>query len=533
MKKNIILFAVIFCLFSGVKAFSQCIVSGGNLKKPIEYKTIEAIQKDAKKLLKAARKGELEMKFPVGSSFRHAEDFRAIFCSYYLFGGKYYTFFYQSGWSECIALSNEEQVDICFYICLAGTDEHPELAIRELKGLISPDQLSIIKDEQERILKEKEANQKAGYGAVTNAERDEIVAERSKAKKAELKPQIDELILKAQEYEKQNRYCSANILYYEAYTLEKENKIIDGDGEKAYNDFVARDLNPMNWKEDEKHNIFEIPEAQDEWRKDSAKFWSENIPFTVYWEKLARREVNYEKKTANYSMRIPVILKNSTYNISTKFGYRRAGISLKSIENPREEEKKLVNESIKTKLIPEVDKLYKDEKIAVFVFAGPVKDRDGEFEGYTAYTAAFQFFPEIIKPKSTPNYFSLSGDSLYEIQLSLTDKNGNIIKTGEREFITISQSRGDALYNSYKFSDIPAEQMKLLDTGEYLVKIEGLWLHYGVLDIRSSQSLASMDNSNNSAATIRKLPEIKYGPDKITFKEWTQLEEDEYGYLGK
>ena len=532
MKKNIILFAVIFCLFSGVKAFSQCIVSGGNLKKPIEYKTIESIIKDKKKLVKAARKGDLEMKFPVGSSFRNAWDFRAIFGSDYLFGGKYYTFFSQSEWSECIALSNEEQVDICFYICLAGTDEHPELDIREVIGLISPDQLSIIKDEQERILKEKEANQKAGYGAVTNAERDEIVAERSKAKKAELKPQIDELILKAQEYEKQNRYCSANILYYEAYTLEKENEIIDGDGEKAYNDFVARDLNPMNWKEDEKHNIFEIPEAQDEWRKDSAKFWSENIPFTVYWEKLARREGNYEKKTANYSMRIPVILKNSTYNLSTKFGYRRAGISLKSIENPREEEKKLVNESIKTKLIPEVDKLYKDEKIAVLVLAGPVeKNRDGEIiEGYTAYTAAFQFFHKIFKPKSSPNYFFLSGDSLYEIQLSLTDKNGNIIKTGEREFITISS--GHALYNSYEFSDIPAEQMKLLDTGEYLVKIEGLWLHYGVLDIRSSQSLASMDNSASKSA-IRKLPEIKYGPDKITFKEWTQLEEDEYGYLGK
>lgn len=529
MKKNIILFAVIFCLFSGVKAFSQCIVSGGNLKKPIEYTTVEAIQKDAKKLLKAARKGDLEMKFPVGSSFRNAGVFRAIFSSDYLFKRKYYTFFSQSEWSECIDLSNEKQDDICFYICPAGSNEYSELAIREIKGLLSPVELRYIKNEQERILREEiNANKKAGYGEVTNAERDELIAERIKA----IKPQIDELILKAQEYEKQNRYCSANILYYEAYTLEKENKIIDGDGGKAYNDFVARDLNPMNWKEDEKHNIFEIPEAQDEWRKDSAKFWSENIPFTVYWEKLARREVNYEKKTANYSMRIPVILKNSTYNLSTKFGYRRAGISLKSIENPREEEKKLVNESIKTKLIPEVDKLYKDEKIAVFVFAGPVKDRDGEFEGYTAYTAAFQFFPKIIKPKSSPNYFSLSGDSLYEIQLSLTDKNGNIIKTGEREFITISQSRGDALYNSYKFSDIPAEQMKLLDTGEYLVKIEGLWLHYGVLDIRSSQSLASMDNSAAESA-IRKLPEIKYGPDKITFKEWTQLEEDEYGYLEK
>ena len=109
MKKNIILFAVIFCLFSGVKAFSQCIVSGGNLKKPIEYTTIEAIQKDAKKLLKAARKGELEMKFPVGSSFRNERDFERIFNNLRIW--------YNTS-SECIDLSNEKQVDICIRIYL-------------------------------------------------------------------------------------------------------------------------------------------------------------------------------------------------------------------------------------------------------------------------------------------------------------------------------------------------------------------------------------------------------------------------------
>ena len=360
MKKNIILFAVIFCLFSGVKAFSQCIVSGGNLKKPIEYTTIEAIQKDAKKLLKAARKGDLEMKFPVGSSFRNEQDFRKIFVSSYFDWknrvGKYREYFGNgSSLSECIDLSNEKQVDIYFYIGPAGSNEYPTLTIREVIGLMSPDQLSIIKDEQERILKEEKeeinANKKAGYGEVTNAGRDELIA-----KITALKTEYDEKILKviteiesqegyknlvdkAKSYETKKEFAYALYCYKQVdnelfvktekllseYKTKRDDIITAANISNLYRDNQYKKIELENEKKagqaagkyDELKSLIEAGHPgkgefnefalYDEWKNllmNAEKFGTEYGRYTFTISKLTKKSVDMKTRTATYTASI-------------------------------------------------------------------------------------------------------------------------------------------------------------------------------------------------------------------------------------
>jgi len=184
MKKIFISFIAVFCLFSGMKAFSQCIVSGGNLKKPIEYKTVEKLLKDKEKLAKASQENNLEIKFPVGSEFRNERILKTIFEDFLKFRNNELTtaYFYteaRSSLTECLNLSDKNKEDICFYVKSRYSKDAEKFFRRLIKvtGLISPGQLDEIKEkEREALWQEKRNNKEAGYDEITNVERDEIIA---------------------------------------------------------------------------------------------------------------------------------------------------------------------------------------------------------------------------------------------------------------------------------------------------------------------------------------------------------------------
>lgn len=165
-----------------MKAFSQCIVSGGNLKKPIEYATVEKLLKDKEKLTKASQKNNLEIKFPVGSEFRNETILKTIFGRFlYFYGGLDKEYFYNnarsSSLTECINLSDKNKEDICFYVEGRYTRDFKDFRLIKCTGLLSPWQLDKIKEkEREALWQEERNNKEAGYGEITNVERDEIIA---------------------------------------------------------------------------------------------------------------------------------------------------------------------------------------------------------------------------------------------------------------------------------------------------------------------------------------------------------------------
>ena len=186
MKKLISTLFILFCLFSGMKAFSQVVVSGGNLKAPIRYNTIDEMKKDYKKLKKAASKGTVELKFPVGSNLRTEKDLRAIFES--VFNDMEWYITTENGenklfkWDEVFApysemqyLKREITVTDCiksylgdlFFAFLNSNNKFYTLGAFNLR---TPTQLAKVYVEEQQKKEQRIANEKTGLGYITDAE---------------------------------------------------------------------------------------------------------------------------------------------------------------------------------------------------------------------------------------------------------------------------------------------------------------------------------------------------------------------------
>ena len=188
MKKLISTLFILFCLFSGMKAFSQVVVSGGNLKAPIRYNTIDEMKKDYKKLKKAASKGTVELKFPVGSNLRTEKDLRAIFES--VFNDMEWYISTESGenklvkWDEVFApysemqyLKKEITVSDCieyykFDISFSFLNSNNKFYTLEEFYFTTPTRLAkaYVEEQKKELQEQRIANEKAGLGYVTNAE---------------------------------------------------------------------------------------------------------------------------------------------------------------------------------------------------------------------------------------------------------------------------------------------------------------------------------------------------------------------------
>lgn len=229
MKKQIALIATLLCLFSATKAFSQCIISGGNLKAPLEYQTIEEVAKDQKKLLKAAKKGDLILKVPVVSSFRTEEDLRQLFhvCGITEFGRLFWPINYGTKTHDVWSISFSQRLelsaikDLYFYI---GRTSYDKLCITSYEGIIT-------EEEFRKYFDKKFENRKAGYGFVTDEERDTTIAKinvlkneyEEKVKKLhdtaskELLEENSKLEKLASDYESKKEWTYALFYYYKAY----------------------------------------------------------------------------------------------------------------------------------------------------------------------------------------------------------------------------------------------------------------------------------------------------------------------------
>ncbi|MBO6219948.1 MAG: hypothetical protein J6N81_10360 [Treponema sp.] len=552
MKKNIILFAVIFCLFSGVKAFSQCIVSGGNLKKPIEYTTIEAIQKDAKKLLKAARKGELEMKFPVGSSFRNERDFERIFNNLRIW--------YNTS-SECIDLSNEKQVDICIRIYLMRDGEYPELGIKEVTGLLSSDELRYIE----------EANRTAGYGYVTDKKRDELIA-----KITALKTEYDEKILKviteedqtkkqiesqewyknlvdkAKSYETKKEFAYALYWYKQAddelfskIDLEGKEKLLSelfSEYKAKRNDIITAakisfygNGNDNQYKKIELKNVKTAGQAAgkydelkslieagnpgkgefnefalyDEWKNllmNAEKFGTEYGRYTFTISQLKKGELDYKTKTATYTCEIKKQVSDVYESIISviKAGYKKAYKSdWKDLPSPKDWPLFSVSGIFSNKDFVNGVAVYRQDKDICNSFACDFAGKNSTFKSNYGVSGYINDYA-----------------TLYDLKVNVIDEDGKelikpmrVLIEGIEEATTVDgyiMGRLDA-ETTLTYTGVPQPIMEKIDSGKAHVNILNMYLQYGTY----SAEVDTFKKTGDKRSFIKNLKEIEIPLEKV------------------
>ena len=671
MKKTLLSLAVVLCLFSGAKAFTQCIVSGGNFKGPVTYQSIEEMKKNLKTLKKAAKKSEIEIKIPLGSSLRNTNGITAIFEEVfndsvwkrksgnpnpYLKEERYSNILVNL--NNTIELANLQKSDICFYITLESdiynlkrvsgletTQYLRDLIINMMKKDLdcSEKQFGIIYNSKDRedkrsrtvnaawdgtsnlinflrevknslnifesvkidsvIVFPEKSNKRdsiknivsqLGY-TINETNFDEKIKmsrndieihlscsdklatvsrglmslteyESAKKKLETDSPKINELVENGKKFEAQKRYFYALASYYEAANIEWNDKI-EGEGLKNY--IELREIIQKGLPGKEEYDEFSIRDGWIALIKDAERYFSEYPNFEIYFLNLNKSNLNYEKKTANYtfstilirdrytilargvliqglnnydSSQLPYVWCN--YDIS-RYSYRANKTSIINVKNLVEEDFNKIRPEIKTKLIPEINKIYNDNSIALFVKAGAVSKYDGESIGFSFLNnlACFDTIPSINFQKAgniekngiDTNYFSkdFNEESLYEVKFGLFDKDGKLIAETSKQSLLV----GDSLFSpydragSYTFEDISSENMKKIDNGEYTIKVLGLWLRYGVFDIRSNQAVANKKISKDELK--KNLSEIQIDINKVTFGNWTKELSDTYDNWGR
>ena len=198
MKKQFIAIMALFCLCSGVKIFSQCIVKSNDLKKDLKYTSVSELLKDEKNIKKAIKKdgGTLQV-FWVNDNARTFKDLQTICES--LFNGGYDLNQFSD---ECVDYANTNDETIIIYVVRKNKNTY---AVNDIDGIITKAELAEIqkKEEQERqkkeLEKEKDSNSSSGFGSVDNATRDAYIK-----RITELKEQFEKNFLENQKIENQN-----------------------------------------------------------------------------------------------------------------------------------------------------------------------------------------------------------------------------------------------------------------------------------------------------------------------------------------
>ena len=356
----------------------------------------------------------------------------------------------------------------------------------------------------------------------------------------------EDLFAKGKDAESRKEWIYALGYYYDAMNSENAGN----EAEEKF-DSLASEIakgNPGYGK----FNVFSM---HDEWinlAKNFYKYFTEYCPYTiVYNDALIQGEVDYNSRTANYTLELDFRPSDKYYQILHCF---KKGIStsIKSDWNeilgkdgfyfllyPKmsEIERKYANlvskrfskewNAVSAELENEIKRIYNTEKIA---FA--VRDIVIINHGYSLHStrmnknAAERDSWEISAPAAfwysdswwelSPSYPDINFNlldyhetrnqvqydnvafSLYDVQFEICDKNGKQLVKGTRQNNE----------KKYKFENISADIMDLIDSNEITIRPIGIFLNYGVLKWE-------LFENNNHRAYIKPLQDVNINMDKV------------------
>ncbi|MBQ8678451.1 MAG: hypothetical protein IJ530_01680 [Treponema sp.] len=578
MKKQIVAFLSVFCLFCGGKVFSQCIVSSSKLKAPKTYQSIEEMKKDYKTLEKASKSVELEIRIPIGSPIRNT--ITAIFSEVFhekSFEGLYNDYFSSSDdLPERIKFADEQKKDICLYL-IHDKSISQNYLLSDVTGLLSKQEY--YQQMKEKMEEEIDSNYSSGYGSVTNSERDAIIAQINTLK-TEYNEKINLMFKearekneklpedcqnKARENESNKEWASALANYYygsyygfkipaeiDTLTTEytrKRNKIICKinnikttvrwdkelnreiivpDSKVPYTKIeLEYEKSAMLDKYNELANIIKsgIPgpgeysafALHDGWKKllmNAEQVGTEYSRYKFEIGKLKQKEIDYSKHTATYSATIT--LKDSVF-----------------YENII----KIIKEGYAKAWRKDWKDLPKPNHWPI-VSASGANSNSNLVNGVAVYRSSVARYRHDIEDQ-IENYTSEKVDitsgvynafacekggdgailetTLYDLQFVIVDEKGKELVKPKRELMMIKDSRrftNGMFENSVEIPEITPDVMDKIDSGKASIKLINVYLEYGTYN-KIDDSIAT---TGNQRAFMKNFPEIKLSLDKVDFK---------------
>ncbi|MBR4323402.1 hypothetical protein [Treponema sp.] len=536
MKKIFISFIAVFCLFSGMKVFSQCIVSGGNLKKPIEYTSVEAVIKDAKKIKKAAQNGEVTITFPKTSSFRNEESFRQLFndpsLNFLFFKEKFYEGKSFDEYFADAVMPSHGYLSLTLSDCLKTSSKVPivfkfssdgkvlSVLSYQISGLYTPTQLyeKLLQNEREannkagfgsvtnaELAKEREENEKLGYGLVTNVERDEIIAKREAE---EEKKRVAEFLKPAKDFENKKQWCYALGEYYKilenmTYNYSKYRSEIRREYDRLASIIASGKPGDGNYDE------FSL---YDEWKKllmEAEKFGTEYGRYSFLIGDLKKGELDYTTKTATYSCDIKIEDSEIYEAVFTiiKNGYKNAYKSdWKDLPSPENWPVFSVSGISNNKDFVNGVAIYRQDGNSYNSFACNCAGKNSSVETNLGVTGRIENF-----------------STLYDLKLNVIDENGKELLKSKRilieshqtiTFYGYGQARPTDGENIITYTGVPQNIMEKIDNGKAKLNVVSLYLQYGTYNAASD----TYQRTGDKRSFIKQLKEIEFPLEKVNWK---------------
>ena len=448
MKKKIF-FVFILGLLLGVRAFAQCVVSGGNLKEDLNYNNIEEMQNDIKNIKKAANKDGMSFAviIPKKSVFRNTFNLKKLATD--VFDSSEVNF--DDYDADCFVYSNI----ITLFIVRRSKSDY---CITKAKGLMT-------KAEVAKILEKEQAKREA-----EEAERNKILEQINNIKEESEKSFREKEILRckelgytettfnsaAEQFAKNKEFILALKAYYERIVLESQELQI--------------------------YNI----QVQDMFRKTKRVYTNWNDTYSKiqpsYWD--------YKFYTL-----MDVVSNGNpwTYEYDDSSRYEDWKILIKEceqyfLENP-------VFSIYYTNLKKYTENVENNSYVYVCDFETGEFEPDGySFYNYIVNNISFGLkkvwkdsWTEIPKDwiKTTP-----VGRMDYEIKCNIVDKTGKVLFEGNRVFIASAQYnsknymekgggvRFQQFNKSIEFKDVPKSVATLIEDGKAYVRLDSLYLKY-------------------------------------------------------
>ena len=342
-----------------------------------------------------------------------------------------------------------------------------------------------------------------------------------------------DLIRKGQEYEKAGKWIYAYGTYVDASAI--------SNGDTEAND-KAKDILSVISSGKPGKGTFDVFTLYDKWVDlitESEKYFTEFPAFEIELKEPVQKEIHYDTRTADYEVTINTYFTEKANNLyeALQKGFERAKKDDWKIK-PWFIHESYKPETIKAAIIssddfkartPALEKMKtvvsngQKEGIAIASWLNTYNPYENDKRSanntyYCSQKPAF-FADMYLLAKTYDNsvHFLDGHVSFYEIEIELCDKNGkSLIKSnrvniqelgdsseGRSMVMSTGQTFGKTRIN---FKNLDRNFMAKVDAGEVTVKATGLFLHYGLLTVPSSDVKFTDDLITN---LIRKLPEMK------------------------
>ena len=447
MKKRIV-FVVVICFLFGIKAFAQCIVSGGNLKDSLQYQTVQQMQDDVKNIKKAAKKDgtSFNIIIPEKSKLANISSINKI--ANEVFDG--------------IEINLDEYDNQCFkyskQVSLSVTRKQSKFYVTGIKDLVTKAEAAKI-EEEKKAATQKEREEITGKIKAIKEESEKSFSEKELLKCKELGYKETTFDSAAEKYEKNKNFIFALKIYYEKSLLAKQE--LQDFNVKVQNMFQATEKVYTKW--DNTYSRIKPVYADNKYENLLKRFETGN-PWTYEYD-ADSRYADWKILTKDFEQ---YFLENPVFSVHY--------IDLKKSSENKE------NNSYVYKCNFEIDD---------YIFYQNMVDRIS-----TGIRKAWKDSWTDISKEWIKNSPACHLD--YEIKFDIVDTNGKVLVKGDRfavastnNYVYMGQEgvKFGQTNNFYEFKDIPDNVAALIEEGNAFVRLDSLYLKYGLPEKKTEKQI--------------------------------------------